>query len=146
MTGIPRPSSLAKANMDTKFHIDYDWWDTPAQLRLYLLSHIQDEAERERLGESEEGAIIDYVHPETGEVFRADELEVAIQRAAQQEDFINPQTSTIDNIFRVFLRNGNQPRSAKELEIEIDKSASVILKTIGGVKIYQGIRPISEAE
>ncbi|MEO0565001.1 MAG: hypothetical protein AAF125_23040 [Chloroflexota bacterium] len=144
MTNLPRPGSLAKATMDTKFHIDYEWWDNATQLRLYMLSHIQDEEERERLGKSEEGAIVDYVHPETGEVFRADELNLALQRAAQEDDFINPQASMVDNIFRVFLRNGNQPRSPRELENEVDKSASIILKTIGGTTVYKGIRPVSD--
>jgi len=132
-----------KPTVDTKFHVDYDWWENPAQLRLYLLSHIQDEAERERLQEAEEGAIVDFVHPETGEVFRYDELNLALQEAARNPDFVNPAASVVDNIFRVFLRNGNQPRSPRELEVDVSKPASVILKTIGGTTIYKGIRPVS---
>lgn len=142
MSDLPRPAALAKANQDTRFHIDYSWWDNPVQLRLYLLSHIQDEDERERLSDAEEGHIVDYVHPETAEVFRYDELQLALQKAAQDETFINPQTSMVDNIFRVFLRNGNQPRSPRELEAEVGKSAAVILKTIGGPRVYKGIRPV----
>jgi hypothetical protein len=133
---------LAKPTQDTQFHIDYGWWDNPAQLRLYLLSHIQDDNERERLSLTEEGTVVDYVHPETGEVFKYDELNLALQRAAQQLDFINPQTSTVDNIFRAFLKNGNQPLTPNELEIIIGKPAVVILKTIGGTQIYNGIRPV----
>lgn len=143
MTGIPRPTTLAKANQDTQFHIDYDWFETPAQLRLYLLSHLQDDEERERISQSEEGSVVDYIHPQTGEVFKYDELQLALQRAAQQPDFISAQASTVDNIFRVFLRNGNQPRTPRELEIEVGKPASTILKTIGGTRVYQGIRPVT---
>jgi len=147
MAGIPRPSALAKATLDTEFHIDYDWWDdNSAQLRLYLLSHIQDDEERARLSQSEEGAIVDYVHPKTGEVFKYDELNLALQNAAQKSDFINPQASMVDNIFRVFLRNGNQPRTPRELENEVGKSATVILKTIGGTTIYKGIRPLDTSD
>jgi hypothetical protein len=142
MPGIP--GALAKATQDTKFHIDYDWWDNPTQLRLYLLSHIQDDEERARLSQSEEGHIVDYVHPETGEVFRADELNLALRRAAQQPDFINPQTTMVDNIFRVFLKNGNKPLTPRELETIVGKPASVILKTIGGTRVYKGIRPVSQ--
>ncbi len=143
MAGIPRPGALAKANQDTQFHIDYHWWQTPAQLRSYLLSHIPDEADRERISQSDEGKMVDFVHPETGEVFRSDELNLALQQAAQQPDFINPQASVVDNIFRVFLKNGNKPLTPRELETYVGKSASVILKTIGGTKIYNGIRPVS---
>lgn len=146
MPGIPRPSSLAKADLDTKFHIDYSWWDSPAKLRLYLLSHIQDDTERERLSLSEEGAVVDYVHPDTGEVFRHDELRLALERAAKDPNFINPQASTVDNVFRVFLRNGNRPQTPKELEIALNKPANTILKTIGGNTIYNGIRPILQDE
>jgi hypothetical protein len=141
MPGLP--SALAKTSVDTKFHIDYDWWDNPAQLRLYLLSHIQDEAARERLSQQEEGSVVDYVHPETGEVLRADELNMALQQAAREPDFISPTASMVDNVFRVFLRNGNQPKSPRELENLVDRPASVILKTIGGTTIYQGIRQVA---
>ncbi len=143
MPGIPRPSALAKANLDTKFHIDYDWWENPAQLRMYLLSHIQNEDERARLSESEEGAVVDFVHPETGEVFKYDQLNLALQQAAQQDDFISPQTSMVDNIFRVFLKNGNKPLTPQELETHVGRPANTILKTIGGTKIYNGIRPVA---
>lgn len=144
MPGLPRPGALAKPTIDTKFHIDYDWWDNPAQLRLYLLSHLPDAEERERLSQHEEGTVVDFVHPETGEVFRYDELRLAIQNAAQQDDFIDPHASMVDNIFRVFLRNGNQPRTPRELESEVDKPAAIILKTIGGTTVYKGIRPYVE--
>ncbi len=136
---------FAKATQDTKFHIDYDWWDNEASLRLYLLSHIQDKEERKRLSNSVEGAVVDYVHPETGEVFKYDELNLALQKSAQKDDFINPQASTVDNIFRVFLKNGNQPMTPRELELAIGKPSSTILKTIGGTRVYKGIRPVSES-
>jgi hypothetical protein len=144
MPGLPRPGALAKPTIDTRFHIDYDWWDNPAQLRLYMLSHLPNAEARERLGQHEEGTIVDYVHPDTGEVFRYDELQLAIQTAAQEEGFIDPQASMVDNIFRVFLRNGNQPRTPRELESEVDKPANIILRTIGGTTVYKGIRPYVE--
>lgn len=143
---IPKPSSLVKPTVDTKFHIDYDWWEQQEEdLRIYLLSHVQDEEQRTRLGQNEAGHTVDYIHPETGEVFKLDELQLAIQKAAEQEDFVNPQASVVDNIFRVFLKNGNKPLSPKELADVVEKSSSVILKTIGGKRIYKGIRPIGPA-
>lgn len=143
MAGIPRSGALAKTSQDTQFHIDYDWWENTAQLRSYLLSHIPDETDRERISQSDEGKMVDFVHPETGEVFRSDELNLALQQAAQDPDFISPHASMVDNIFRVFLKNGNKPLTPRELESIVGKSASVIVKTIGGTKIYNGIRPVS---
>jgi hypothetical protein len=48
----------------------------------------------------------------------------------------------VDSIFRVFLANGNQPLSARELERIIGRPASTILKTLSGGRIYKGIRPV----
>ncbi|MEM6529544.1 MAG: hypothetical protein AAF653_14700 [Chloroflexota bacterium] len=141
MPGVP---GLVRNNQDTRFHIDYDWWENNnAALRNYLLTHIQDEDVRERLAQSDEGSVVDYIHPETAEVFKSDELDRALQQAARRDDFIDPQASMVDNIFRVFLKNGNKPLTPRELEPYVNKTAPVILKTIGGTKIYNGIRPVS---
>jgi hypothetical protein len=68
-------------------------------------------------------------------------LGLAIQEAARREDFITVQTSLVDSVFRVFLSNGNMPRSPKELEEETGRDARTILKTFGTVRTYRGIRP-----
>lgn len=137
------PGPLLKPKLDTKFHIDYEWWDTNSdiELRSYLLSHLPQE-ERENLEEMPEDRQIDYVDPETGEVFRLDALGLALQEAAKDEDFINAQISLVDSVFRVFLKNGNKPLSPQELEPLTERPASTILKTLGGIKVYRGIRPI----
>jgi hypothetical protein len=141
---INKPSSLVKPTLDTKFHIDYDWWKrepTGAQdLRIYLLSHLLPE-QRERLSQSAEGTVVDYVHPDTAEVFQLDELGLAIQTAASDPNFINPHTSLVDSVFRVFLANGNVPLSPRELAEKTGRSATVILKTLSGGRVYNGIRP-----
>jgi hypothetical protein len=137
-----KSGTLIKPTLDTRFHIDYDWWqrEQPKDLRPYLLSHLPPDR-REHLQKQEVDRVLDYVHPDTGEVFRLDELGLAIQEAARQPDFINPQTSLVDSIFRVFLSNGNLPRSPRELAIDTRRDAQTILKTVGGMKIYKGIRP-----
>jgi hypothetical protein len=96
---------------------------------------------RDYFANNDSTKIVDYIHPDTGEVFRLDELGLAIQEAARQSDFINPQTSLIDSVFRVFLANGNLPRTPRELANDTGRSADVILKTLGGIKVYKGIRP-----
>lgn len=138
-----KPSGLVKPTLDTKFYIDYSWWDHRGEgqdLRTYLLSHIMPE-QRARLSQSETGKTVDYIDPETAEVFQLDELQLAIRQATQSPNFINPQTSLVDSIFRVFLASGNTPLSPRELAERTGRDATTILKTLSGTRIYNGIRP-----
>ena len=136
-----KPSALVKPTLDTLFHIDYSWWErSDEDLRTYLISHLPLE-QRERLSQSTENQVVDYVDPDTGEVFQLDELGLLIQEASKDADFINPHTSLVDGIFRVFLANGNVPQTPKELADRIGRPASLILKTLSGGRIYKGLRP-----
>ncbi|MBL8153033.1 MAG: hypothetical protein JNM70_02515 [Anaerolineae bacterium] len=137
-----KPGFLVKPTLDTKYHIDFGWWDKSSEdLRMYLLSHLLPE-QRERLSQTDEERTVDYIDPDTGEVMQLDELGLAIQIAAEDPNFINPQTSLVDSIFRVFLANGNVPLSPRELEERTGRSAQTILKTLSGGQVYKGIRPI----
>jgi hypothetical protein len=137
-----KPSILIKPTLDTTYHIDYGWWDRSGDdLRVYLLSHLAPE-QREHLSQNTESRLIDYIDPETGEVSQLDDLQIAIQNAAREPDFINPHTSVVDSIFRVFLANGNVPLTPKELGDYIGRSPVVILKTLSGGRVYKGIRPV----
>lgn len=141
MQASGKPSALIKPTLDTLFHIDYSWWERNGEdLRTYQLSHLPAE-QRERISQNTENQVVDYIDPETGEVSQLDEIGLAIQQAAKDPDFINPHTSVVDNIFRVFLANGNAPQSPNELAEKIDRPASLILKTLSGGRIYKGIRP-----
>ena len=136
-----KPSALLKPTLDTKFHIDYDWWErTPGDLRVYLLSHLPPE-QRERLSQSQEGRTVDFIDPETGEVTQLDELGLAIRKAAADPHFISGDVSLVDCVFRVFLKNNNAPLSTRELEQQTGRPASTILKMLTGSTIYKGIRP-----
>ncbi|MGJ3238891.1 MAG: hypothetical protein ACFE0Q_09330 [Anaerolineae bacterium] len=138
----PKPGVLLKPTLDTKFQIDYEWWERENNdLRAYMLTHLPPEI-REKFADTEADQVVDYVDPETGEVFQLDELGLAIQEAAKMDDFINPQASLVDSVFRVFLANGNTPRTPRELEHDTQRDARTILKTFGGVRIYRGVRPI----
>lgn len=138
-----KPTTLLKPTLETKFHIDYEWWEKENDdLRAYMLSHLPSDL-REKFDEDEtEERVVDFIDPETGEVHRYNELDLAIQEAAKRDDFINQQTSLIDSVFRVFLANDNQPRNPKELEADTGRDAKTILKTFGGIRVYRGIRPI----
>jgi hypothetical protein len=141
MTALGKPSKLIKPTLDTEFYIDYDWWHRESEdLRTYLLSHVSPE-QREYLSQVDEGAVVDYIDPDTGEVFQLDALRLAIKQAAENPDFINPQTSLVDSVFRVLLANNNTPLTPTELAERTGRDASTILKTLGGIRIYKGIRP-----
>lgn len=136
-----KPSALVKPTLDTLFHIDYSWWERGGEdLRTYMISHLPPE-QRDRLSQSNETQVVDYIDPDTAEVFQLDELGLLIQLAAKDPDFINPHTSLVDSIFRVFLANGNTPQSSKQLAERIGRPASLILKTLSGGRIYKGLRP-----
>jgi hypothetical protein len=132
---------LVKPTLDTKFYVDYSWWErSDEDLRTYLLSHVLPE-QRDRLSVAEAGSVIDYINPDTAEVFQLDELQFAIKKAAEDPNFINPQTSLVDSVFRVFLANSNTPSSPRELAEQTGRNATTILKTFSGTRIYKGIRP-----
>lgn len=137
-----KPSALVKPTLDTTFHIDYSWWDRSGDdLRVYMLSHLSPE-QRERLSAGGDDRVVDFIDPDTGEVSQLGELELALQLAARDPDFINPHTSVVDSIFRVFLANGNLPLSPNQLGDLISRSPATILKTISGARVYKGIRPV----
>jgi len=48
----------------------------------------------------------------------------------------------VDSVFRVLLSNGNQPMTAEELGSRLNRPAQTILRTLSGVRVYKGIRPI----
>lgn len=136
-----KPSKLVKPTLDTEFAIDYDWWERESQdLRTYLLSHIPPE-QRDYLMQNEVDVKVDYIDPDTGEVFQLDALQLAIKQAAEQPNFINPQTSLVDSVFRVFLANNNTPRTPRQLGEKTGRDPLTILKTLGGIRVYKGIRP-----
>ncbi len=137
-----RPSGLVKPGVDTKFHIDYSWWDrSDEDLRLYILSHLPPE-QRDALTADVKEQLVDYIDPETGEVFQVDSLGMAIQVASRDPNYITSQTPLVDSIFRVFLANGNTPLSARELEVRTGRPAATILKMLSGSRVWKGIRPV----
>lgn len=140
-TVASKPSSLIKPTIDTPYHIDYEWWEKSEEdLYTYKISHLPPE-QREQLASAVEGQVVDTVDPETGEVLPLDALGLALRQAAKDPAFISPHAAVVDNVFRVFLANGNQPLSPNELAHLIGRPASVILKTLSGVRVYKGIRP-----
>ena len=138
-------TALIKPTNSTPFHIDFDWWqknerDWHVYLRSLLCVEHQD-----ALADIEEGQMIDWVDPETAEVKPVDGVQNAlISHCVKQPEFLNQQTALVEAAFRLFLTNGNIPMSPDELGQRLNRPANTILRTLGGARVYKGIRPISE--
>jgi len=145
----PRPklsaAHLKRPTLDTKFHIDYDWWDqSDLDLKTYLYSRreISDDSSLEMGVEN-----VDLVDPDTGEVRQVDGFQYALQTYfAQLPDDFAQQSSLVDAVFYVLLSNANKPMSARELAERTHRDPEIVLKTLSGRRIYQGIRPILDEE
>jgi hypothetical protein len=128
-----------KPTLDTKFHIDFSWWQKqPQQLKSHLQSHACSACQEQQ------NQIFDWIDPETGEVFQLDMLWHNIQaHCSQQPDFIDEHLPLTTAIFRAFIAANNASLTPVEIYDKIkQKNPSVILGTIGGHKVYNGIRPV----
>lgn len=139
----PKLPSLKRPTADTKFHIDYDWWEeSNLDLRTYLYTRLATDEVTEINLDREE---VDLVDSKTGEVRRVDGFQYMVQAYFRQmpDDFVT-NTSLVDAVFCVLLANGNQPMAARDIAEQVQRSPDVILRTFSGPRIYQGIRPIFE--
>jgi methyltransferase-like protein len=141
----PRPkisaAHIKRSTLETKFHIDYDWWDnSDLDLRTYLFSRL-DIGDDSPLDMGVE--YVDLVDPDTAEVRQVDGFQFALQTYFSQlpDDFAS-QTSLVDGVFYVLLANANKPMSVRQLAERVDRDPDLILKTLSGSRIYQGIKPI----
>ena len=135
--------SLVKPSIKTKFHIDFDWWKNhDNNWHVFLFSYLCPDHQSMFKDESLD-AKIDWVDPETAEVFQVDGIQsILMNHCAKVDNFLTDNTALVDGVFRVFLANGNNPLDASELSDRIGKPAETILRTISsGAQIYRGIRP-----
>jgi len=145
-SSISVASRRVKPTLDTRFHVDYEWWEREGRdLRVYLLSHLPPE-QREFFMQHRDTENVDWVDPVTAEVGKVDALQRAIREASQQSDFITPHLSLVDAVFRVFLANDNTPLTPHELSERIGRPPMTILRTLTGATVYKGLRPFIEDE
>ncbi|MCL4266458.1 MAG: hypothetical protein KJ069_24885 [Anaerolineae bacterium] len=149
MSNNPRPQikglSLKRVTADTLFTIDYEWWQkSELDLKTYLFSRLSLDAEVEMDSDSQQ---VDLVDAETGEVVTVDGFEFMVQTYFNQlpEDFAE-RMSLVDAVFCVLLANANQPMTAREVADRVKRPVDTILRTVGGPKIYLGIRPVAEED
>ncbi len=100
---------------------------------------------KDAVGNSNREETFDWINPETGQVFQIDMLwHVIRSHCSQQPDFIDERTPLTTAIFRAFLANDNTPLSPVEMQERLQKrTPELILRTIGGHRVYEGIRPVT---
>ncbi len=136
-------SMAPQVNEATRFHIDYEWWEkSTLDLRSYLVARLQ------ALGITEinlemDMEVVDLVDMETGEVTPVDGFQYMVQTYFQQlpEDFAQ-RSSLVDAVFCVLLAKANQPMQVQEIAQAIGRDPDVVLRTLNGPRIYQGITPL----
>jgi len=135
-------TSLVKPNIETPFHIDFDWWKkSERDWHVYLRSLLCAE-HREAFANVEEGQAIDWIDPVTAEVKPVEGVQNALMtHCVKQPDFITGQTALVEAVFRIFLANGNIPMSSGELAERLNRPPETILRTLAGARVYKGIRP-----
>lgn len=139
-----RKLSLIKPGLDTPFHIDFNWWSqNDREWRVHLRSLLTEE-ELERFSNIIDGdELVDWVDPETAQVHQVDGLQhVVIMHTSQKEDFLSEHTAMVEAIFRLLLKNGNSPMTPTEIADELRRDPKQILRTLSGVRVYRGIRPV----
>lgn len=149
MTKRPRPTvrppALKRPTAETRFYIDYDWWErSNLDLKTYIYTrlHVGDDLQLETEGEN-----VDLIDPATGEVRQVDAFEYVLQAyfSKQPEDFA-ARTSMVDAVFSVLLANANEPMTAQEIAEKLQRPTETVLRTLAGPQVYQGIRPIFEED
>jgi hypothetical protein len=147
MAPIPevKRTSLVKPTLQTRFHIDFDWWgEKDRDWRVYLQSLLCPEHQA-AFAEMPDDHLVDFVDPVTAEVQRVDGLQhVLISHCAKTPGFITTHTTMVDAVFRTFLANGNVPMTPAELAAQLNRSPDLILRTLTGERVYRGLRPIME--
>ncbi len=138
-----RRLSLIKPTINTRFHIDFDWWiQSDNDWRVFLQSLLCAE-HQQAFSEVNPNVQIDWVDPETAEIQRVDGLQnILINHCAQQPGFITAKTTLVDSVFRVFLANGNEPMTPQQLSEKLNRPPATILATLSGRQVYRGIRPL----
>jgi hypothetical protein len=131
---------------ETKFYIDYDWWeDGHLDLRTYLLARLSVGSD---LGADLPAERIDLVDSKTGEVRQVDAFQYLVQSyfSRQDNDLAMQGGSVVDAVFSVLLANGNEPMTASEIAERVHRPTDLLVKTFGGPTIYNGIRPLFDED
>lgn len=137
-----RTFSLVKPSAQTPFHIDFAWWKkNDNNWRVFLHDYLCPE-HLAMFSAQDDELLLDYVDPVTAEVNQIDGLQEKLMNHCSKVDgFVSTNHSLVDNVFRVFLSNGNSPLSPLKLAELTGKSSDTILRLLSGNRVFMGIRP-----
>jgi len=138
--------SLVKPTLQTRFHIDFNWWvQNDRDWHVYLRSYLCPE-HQEAFAGMDHDELVDWVDPDTAEVTQVDGLQhVLIAHCAKMAGFITERTALVDAVFRTFLANGNTPLTPIELADQLHRPPGTILRMLSGsTRVYKGLRPCPE--
>lgn len=140
-----KKSNLRLVTADTKFYIDYSWWEEGhLDLRTYLLTRL---SLGDDIGSELPAERIDLVDSKTGEVRQVDAFQYLVRsHFSRHENELASQGSLVDVVFSVLLANGNEPMTAAEIAARVHRPAELLIKTFGGSQIYHGIRPLFDED
>lgn len=142
----PPAGSMGRPTLNTRFCVDYNWWEESGQdLRVHMQQICKEYGQDfgdEFGSEVDSEAEVDWIDPSTGQVWRVDPFTYAFRvTCGQHPDYITERTSLIDAVFRTLLAFGNRPMTPVELSERTGRSADMILRTLSGRTVYKGIRP-----
>jgi hypothetical protein len=134
--------SLVKPDLNTPFHIDFEWWqEHDNNWRVYLQNCLCVDHQAAYIND-DKNIWLDWVDPQTAEIKPIDGIQhLLITHCAKQPGFITNNTALVDSVFRTLLANGNNPLTVIEISNKIGKSADIILRTLASGTIYRGIKP-----
>jgi hypothetical protein len=139
----PAAHALIRPTLETKFHIDYDWWQrADRELEVYLRGHLCPD-HQQAFVDTDVAAVFDHVDPKTGEVRQVAGIQqVLMSHCSRLPNYISPQSSLVDAVFRILLANGNVPVSSIDLGQRLARPPQTILRTLSSPRVYKGIRPV----
>jgi hypothetical protein len=135
---------LLRPTLDTPFHIDWGWFE---RNQLNAESFVRGQlcySCHQKFENGLEVEEVDHIDPETGEVFRMDNLRESILAHCQlQPDYLAPDVPVAQAILRIFLANNNHPLSALELSQRLRRSdAESLLRLLTASGVKNGIVPV----
>jgi len=139
-------AKLVRADVNTKFRVDYDWWsDKDRDIRVLIRKQLCPEcsAKFENYSDADD---IDWVDPSTGEVSVVDGLRYSLRECCSRKvDYVTRSTPLAAAIFRVLVADGDTPLSATEIHQRIGKSdPRTLLRVLLGqeMRAHYGVKPI----
>lgn len=137
---------LARPTVNSYFHVDWDWF---RRNKLGIKSLVHNQLCPQCLREFSEGVEVqdvDYIDPETGEVFKINNLWEAILAHCQwQPNYLDNNMPLNQRILRVFLASNNEPMTVKALARELGLyDPNFLLRVLMASGVQNGVVPVRE--